>query len=156
MTKGPSGFEGTVRVPWAAKVAYKFVVDGRWATTDQAATERDSIGNLNNVYYAPTKPEIPTIINELPMVTVVPPHRAQVKNLELSLPVEETESRENGTPVVPLFQQQIPLPQPTQEIPPQSEVFLFHSMILMCLHNLSTACARTHHSGVGNTCSCRA
>lgn len=54
-----NGFEGIVRVPWGQKIAYKYVVDGRWTTTDDQPTEIDSIGNLNNVLNAPARPATP-------------------------------------------------------------------------------------------------
>jgi Glycogen recognition site of AMP-activated protein kinase len=71
LTKGPSGFEGTVLVPWSEKIPYKFIVDGRWTTTDLAPTEVDPAGNMNNVYHAPTKPTNLTKFNESPSVPIV-------------------------------------------------------------------------------------
>ncbi|KAH9912703.1 immunoglobulin E-set, partial [Fomitopsis serialis] len=56
LAKTPAGFEGTARVPFGTKVAYKYVVDGRWTTADGQPTELDPIGNLNNVYTAPPAP----------------------------------------------------------------------------------------------------
>ena len=48
---------------------YKFIVDGRWTTIDNAPTEADWRGNVNNIYYAPTKPqEVVTPRNEPPAV----------------------------------------------------------------------------------------
>lgn len=46
-------------MPWARKVPYKYIVDGRWTTTDDQPTELDSIGNLNNVYNSPVRPPTP-------------------------------------------------------------------------------------------------
>ncbi|KAI0721924.1 hypothetical protein C8T65DRAFT_734909 [Cerioporus squamosus] len=58
LTKTPSGtFEGTVKLPWGEKVTYKYIVDGRWTTTDEQATELDPAGNLNNVLRVPARPE---------------------------------------------------------------------------------------------------
>ncbi|EIW82488.1 carbohydrate-binding module family 48 protein [Coniophora puteana RWD-64-598 SS2] len=53
MSRTGGGYESRVAVPWGEKVAYKFIVDGRWTTSDQQPTERDRAGNLNNVYHAP-------------------------------------------------------------------------------------------------------
>ncbi|KAF9651275.1 hypothetical protein BDM02DRAFT_3091509 [Thelephora ganbajun] len=57
LNKGPSGFAATIRVPWEETVLYKFIVDGKWTTIDQAPTEADWRGNVNNIYHAPTKPQ---------------------------------------------------------------------------------------------------
>lgn len=54
-------FEGKVEVPWGEKVAYKFIVDGRWTTRDDQPTEFDHDGNLNNVYNAPVMPPLPKV-----------------------------------------------------------------------------------------------
>lgn len=43
-------------MPWGTKVAYKYIVDGRWTTADGQPTETDPIGNVNNVYSAPDAP----------------------------------------------------------------------------------------------------
>jgi len=105
LNRGPSGFEGTVRVPWSEKVAYKFIVDGTWRTTDEAPVEYDPIGNRNNVYYAPTRPTLPTISHELPMVAVVPPSPQP----PIKAPTEEKAVLPTvgaGTPVVPTIEQQ--------------------------------------------------
>ncbi|CCL99164.1 uncharacterized protein FIBRA_01179 [Fibroporia radiculosa] len=56
LAKTSSGFEGTARVPWGQKIAYKFIVDGRWTTADGQPTEFDSNGNLNNIYTSPNCP----------------------------------------------------------------------------------------------------
>jgi len=77
LIKGPSGFEGTVGIPWSEKVAYKFIVDGRWATTDLAPTELDGAGNINNVYYAPAKPTSFTNVDGLS--AVAPAERPQAR-----------------------------------------------------------------------------
>ncbi|KAI0773827.1 hypothetical protein C8Q74DRAFT_1199823 [Fomes fomentarius] len=58
LTKTPTGsFEGTVDISWSDKVSYKYIVDGRWTTTDDQPTELDPVGNLNNVFRAPARPE---------------------------------------------------------------------------------------------------
>lgn len=46
-------------MPWGRKIAYKYIVDGRWTTTDDQPTELDSMGNLNNVLSAPARPSTP-------------------------------------------------------------------------------------------------
>lgn len=56
MKRTPTGFEGTVTVPWGSKVLYKFRVDGNWITHENQPTEVDPIGNVNNVTYAPERP----------------------------------------------------------------------------------------------------
>lgn len=48
-----------VKVPWGRKVAFKYIVDGRWTTTDTQPTELDPMGNINNVYIAPSRPSQP-------------------------------------------------------------------------------------------------
>jgi hypothetical protein len=56
LTKGPTGFRGSVELPWNVKIAYKFIVDGQWMLVEHEPTEPDHDGNLNNVYTAPPKP----------------------------------------------------------------------------------------------------
>jgi len=73
---------------------YKFVVDGRWTTIDQAPTEADWRGNVNNIYYAPTKPQDETPRYEPPAA----------KEPKIS-PVPVEEKTEVPTPA----------PQPTKE-----------------------------------------
>ena len=55
LTRKPDGFETPVLIPWKDKIAYKFIVDGRWVTNDAEPTEIDN-GFVNNVYTAPPKP----------------------------------------------------------------------------------------------------
>ncbi|KAI0771495.1 hypothetical protein BD413DRAFT_55404 [Trametes elegans] len=60
LSKTPSGhFQGTVKIPWGETAQYKYIVDGRWTTTDDQPTELDPIGNLNNVIRAPASPPSP-------------------------------------------------------------------------------------------------
>ena len=56
LSRKPDGFEAPVFVPWKDKIAYKFIVDGRWMTNDTEPTEIDH-GFVNNVYTAPPKPQ---------------------------------------------------------------------------------------------------
>ena len=58
LTRKPDGFEAPVLIPWQDKIAYKFIVDGRWMTNDTEPTEIDH-GFVNNVYTAPQKPSSP-------------------------------------------------------------------------------------------------
>ncbi|KAF7433366.1 hypothetical protein PC9H_005316 [Pleurotus ostreatus] len=56
LARTATGFEGVVKVPWGQRIPYKFVVDGVWRVEDGHPTERDAIGNVNNVYISPSKP----------------------------------------------------------------------------------------------------
>ena len=58
LSRKPDGFEIPVWIPWREKIAYKFIVDGRWMTNDTEPTEIDH-GFVNNVYTAPPKPPMP-------------------------------------------------------------------------------------------------
>ncbi|KAF5333716.1 hypothetical protein D9611_002252 [Ephemerocybe angulata] len=58
LTKTDTGFVGSVQVPWAEKVKYKFIVDGRWYTQAGQPTETDPGGYVNNIYFTPPKPLI--------------------------------------------------------------------------------------------------
>ncbi|RXW25766.1 hypothetical protein EST38_g51 [Candolleomyces aberdarensis] len=51
-----SGFVGSVKVPWAEKIKYKFIVDGQWLTQAGQPTEMDPGGYINNIYLTPPKP----------------------------------------------------------------------------------------------------
>lgn len=56
LTKGPTGFKGSAKIPWDEKIAYKFIVDEQWMVAEHEPTELDQDGNLNNVYIVPPKP----------------------------------------------------------------------------------------------------
>ena len=58
LTRKHDGFEAPVLIPWQDKIAYKFIVDGRWMTNDTEPTEIDH-GFVNNVYTAPPTPPSP-------------------------------------------------------------------------------------------------
>jgi Glycogen recognition site of AMP-activated protein kinase len=58
LVRKPDGFEAPVLIPWKDKIAYKFIVDGRWMTNDTEPTEIDG-SFINNVYTAPPKPALP-------------------------------------------------------------------------------------------------
>ncbi|KAA1466000.1 hypothetical protein DENSPDRAFT_887917 [Dentipellis sp. KUC8613] len=85
----PSGFEAPVHVPWGDKIAYKFIVDGRWTTTDSQETEADQSGFINNVYTAPPKPSPPTVDVALEAA------QAEPKAAEVA-PASEEPSSETG------------------------------------------------------------
>lgn len=61
----PSGFEGTVRVPWDVKIYYKFLVDGQWTIKEGEPTEVDHLGNVNNVYHTPSKPVLSSALDPI-------------------------------------------------------------------------------------------
>lgn len=71
MTRYEYGFQSTVKIPWGERVAYKFIVDGRWTTTDTQPTELDPIGNINNVYNSPARPVQPKL--SAPVIPVAVP-----------------------------------------------------------------------------------
>ncbi|KAJ2915039.1 hypothetical protein MD484_g5391, partial [Candolleomyces efflorescens] len=56
LIKTDSGFVGSVNVPWAEKIKYKFIVDGQWLTQAGQPTEMDPGGYINNIYLTPPKP----------------------------------------------------------------------------------------------------
>jgi hypothetical protein len=93
LNKGPTGFTTTVRVHWAEKVLYKFIVDGKWTTIDQAPTEVDWRGNVNNVYNAPTKPQDVTPLYERPAAKV-----PKIAPVPAPVPVEEKKEVPTPTP----------------------------------------------------------
>ena len=72
-SRKPDGFEAPVFIPWKDKIAYKFIVDGRWMTNDTEPTEIDH-GFVNNVYTAPSKPPMPE-----PQQPVVPHNESEVE-----------------------------------------------------------------------------
>jgi len=80
---------------------YRFIVDGKWSTIDQAPTEPDRAGNINNVYHAPPRPKgatpryEPPATREPEIASVPAPKDEPVKDKTLvdkkepSPPVEE-------------------------------------------------------------------
>lgn len=56
LTKGPTGFKGSAKIPRDEKIVYKFIVDEQWMVAEHEPTELDQDGNLNNVYIVPPKP----------------------------------------------------------------------------------------------------
>jgi hypothetical protein len=81
LVKGDAGFSGTVKAPWGQKVAYKFIVDGRWRCREDRPQEEDGRGNINNVIRMPEKPQLPALHD--------PPAR-------LSIPFEGAQSEGYG------------------------------------------------------------
>ncbi|KAH0587202.1 hypothetical protein J132_11185 [Termitomyces sp. J132] len=57
LTKEPTGFTGSIYVPWGSKITYKYIVDGTWTTHPDQPIEPDHDGNINNMYIAPPQPE---------------------------------------------------------------------------------------------------
>ena len=73
---------------------YKFIVDGRWSTIDQAPTEADWRGNINNIYNAPTKPqEVDTPRYEPPVA-----QKPKIASVPTPVPVEEKKKAPTPTP----------------------------------------------------------
>lgn len=70
LTKGPAGFHGSIRIPWNGRIAYKFIVDGKWKLLEGQPTEPDRDGNVNNIYTAPPPPFLPPGVSDvIPTVT---------------------------------------------------------------------------------------
>ncbi|KAF8665744.1 hypothetical protein AX16_000192 [Volvariella volvacea WC 439] len=93
LVKGPYGFEAKVKVPWGSKVLYKFVVDGRWQVQEGYPTEWDPIGNLNNVYYSPSRPE--------PTPPPTPPSDPEPAPITETTTITSTTTRTSGEPAIP-------------------------------------------------------
>ncbi|KAF9008791.1 hypothetical protein BDQ17DRAFT_1236389 [Cyathus striatus] len=55
LSKTPTGFEATIKIPYGDKIKYKFIVDGQWVFRDDLPTDVDPGGFINNVYTAPHK-----------------------------------------------------------------------------------------------------
>lgn len=106
MSKGPSGFTATVRVPWESKVLYKFIVDGNWTTIDQAPTEADWRGFVNNVYRSPTKPKEPDTPRYEPPATRKPEIAPAPPKPKPAPPIKDTtpvvEKKDPSPPVAPV------------------------------------------------------
>jgi hypothetical protein len=112
LSRKPNGFEAPVFIPWKDKIAYKFIVDGRWMTNDAEPTEIDH-GFVNNVYTAPPKPPMPE-----PQHTVVPPSESEVEpeHVEkVSRPADKPV--ENGSALGEPHEAPIPIAGPAPEKP---------------------------------------
>ncbi|TFY80060.1 hypothetical protein EWM64_g3952 [Hericium alpestre] len=92
LSRTSSGFEAPVRIPWSDKIAFKFIVDGKWMTSDSAPTEADSSGFINNVYKAPPKPA-PAAVETPPAPEAV---REESKATEAESTTETAEPKQNG------------------------------------------------------------
>jgi hypothetical protein len=108
LTRKPDGFETPVLIPWQDKIAYKFIVDGRWMTNDREPTEIDH-GFVNNVYTAPPKP--PTIpLSYHPEPAVEPEHAEKV-------PVAADKPVANGSALDEPHEAATPTAEPAPELP---------------------------------------
>ena len=103
LSKTETGFVGTVRVPWAEKILYKFIIDGRWTCQAGQPTETDPGGFVNNVYITPPKPIVPprSLDEVMQKANVAVP-------AEMPAPVEETPKAEEPTSTEPKLAQPNP------------------------------------------------
>lgn len=114
LTRKPDGFEAPVLIPWKDKIAYKFIVDGRWMTNDTEPTEIDH-GFVNNVYTAPPKPPSPAPHLD----STLPSHRSESEvesEHAEKVPVDADKPVANGSA---LDEPQVPTPivEPSPEEP---------------------------------------
>ncbi|KAI9452936.1 hypothetical protein F5148DRAFT_1234721 [Russula earlei] len=91
LARKPDGFETPISIPWNDKIAYKFIVDGRWMTNDTEPTEIDH-GFVNNVYSAPSKPAPP----EPKHVTILPSEPQGEPDHAEKLPAQDDKPVANG------------------------------------------------------------
>ncbi|KAI9510991.1 hypothetical protein F5148DRAFT_474272 [Russula earlei] len=91
LARKPDGFETPISIPWNDKIAYKFIVDGRWMTNDTEPTEIDH-GFVNNVYSAPSKPAPP----EPKHVTILPSEPQGEPDHAEKLPAQDDKLVANG------------------------------------------------------------
>jgi hypothetical protein len=92
LNKGPSGFTATVKLPWErTRVAYKYIIDGRWSHRYDQPTEYDYAGNLNNVYTLPPRPDPPPPADPpaAPKASSEPP---KVEEVEAETSVQEEDT----------------------------------------------------------------
>jgi hypothetical protein len=112
LARKPDGFEAPpVFIPWRHKMAYKFIVDGRWMTNDAEPTEVDH-GFINNVYTAPPAPPKPTVLPE-PEPSTAPPSYHSESEVEHE-PAEKVAAT-NGIAVIR------ETPTPTADVAPAPE-----------------------------------
>lgn len=114
LSRKPDGFEAPVFIPWKDKIAYKFIVDGRWMTNDTEPTEIDH-GFVNNVYTAPSKPPMPE-----PQHAIVPPSPSdsEVEPQHVGkVPGSADKSVENGSALAEPHEASIPTAGPAPEKP---------------------------------------
>jgi hypothetical protein len=111
-SRKPDGFEAPVFIPWKDKIAYKFIVDGRWMTNDTEPTEIDH-GFVNNVYTAPSKPPMPE-----PQHAVVPHNEPEVEPEHVGkVPRHADHPVENGSALGEPHEAAIPIAAPAPEKP---------------------------------------
>lgn len=107
LSRKPDGFEAPVFIPWKDKIAYKFIVDGRWMTNDTEPTEIDH-GFVNNVYTAPPKPPMQR--------TVVPPSESEVEPEHVEK-ASRPADKPNGSALGEPHEAPIPIAGPAPEKP---------------------------------------
>lgn len=56
LARTTTGFSASVRVPWNSTVAYKYLVDGKWALDETKPRIIEPEGYVNNVYVVPSRP----------------------------------------------------------------------------------------------------
>ena len=110
LSRKPNGFEAPVFIPWKDKIAYKFIVDGRWMTNDTEPTEIDH-GFVNNVYTAPSKPPMPE-----PQHAVVSESKVEPEHVE-KVPKPADKPVENGSAFGEPHEAPIPIAGPAPEKP---------------------------------------
>jgi len=113
LTRKPDGFEAPVLIPWRDKIAYKFIVDGRWMTNGTEPTEIDH-GFVNNVYTAPPKP--PTIPPSYHSEPGVEPEHAE------KVPVNADKPVANGSALDEPHEAATPTTEPAPEVPSTENV----------------------------------
>ena len=111
-SRKPDGFEAPVFIPWKNKIAYKFIVDGRWMTNDTEPTEIDH-GFVNNVYTAPSKPPMPEPQHAVVPPEVEPEHVGKVLR-HADKPVENGSAEESHEAPIPIT---APAPEKPSTIP---------------------------------------
>ena len=115
LTRKPDGFEAPVLIPWKDKIAYKFIVDGRWMTNDTEPTEIDH-GFVNNVYTAPPKP--PSLA---PHLDSTPPSHRSESEVESEhaekVPVDADKPVANGSALDETHEVPTPIVEPSPEEP---------------------------------------
>ena len=117
LTRKPDGFEAPVLIPWQDKIAYKFIVDGRWMTNDREPTEIDH-GFVNNVYTAPPSPPSPAPHLD----STLPTHRSEsdVESEhaeEEKVPVDADKPVANGSALDEPHEVPTPTAEPAPEAP---------------------------------------
>jgi hypothetical protein len=92
MTKTPTGFVGTTKIPWGEKIKFKYVVDGKWVLHENQTTETDPGGFVNHVYTAPPAPPA----QEAPSTALNPEQAADSEVADSAEPDKDKEPIPNG------------------------------------------------------------